>query len=90
MSGLPVKHCVFTFKSTADVQNPMTERRDPGSVGGNYRSGAKWRRLGGWGVGADSIARNLNKSIFFSLEAAIFQSDGYCKHHSSTQHYETR
>ena len=39
--------------------------------------------------GADSIVRNLNKSIFFSLKAAIFQSDGYCKHHSSTQHFET-
>lgn len=40
--------------------------------------------------GPDSIARNLNKSIFSPLKAAIFQSDGCCKHHSSAQHYETR
>lgn len=49
---------------------------------------------GGWRRrrrdGPDSIARNLNKSIFSPLKAAIFQSDGCCKHHSSAQHYETR
>lgn len=58
-----------------------------------WRWGGGTSAGGGVGGGPDSIATNINTSIFLSfspLKAAIFQSDGYCKHHSSTQHYETR
>lgn len=80
MSGLHISRRLPTSKSTPDVQNPMTERW--------WRWGL--RRLKRRRDGPDSIARNLNKSIFSPLKAAIFQSDGCCKHHSSAQHYETR
>lgn len=72
----PLKAAGQTFKI------PWRNGGTSGCVGGNYQSGVKGR-------GADSVARNLNKSIFFPLKAAIFQSDGYCKHHSCTQHYKT-
>lgn len=46
-------------------QNAVIERGTSRAEGGNY-PGADWSG------GADSVARNLNKSIFFSLKAPSF------------------